>query len=378
MTDERPLTILHLVAGSDPGGISRYLVDLCGATHQLGHRVAIAGQRGERHDWFEGTPWDWVEVPLKGGWRGLRRSAQILGAYVAEHRPDVLHVHGRRAALVARRMQLGGRPPLLFTLHLSHIPLWGPYRWFSDFGDCTHVASEMAKRWVVERAGVDEGRVRLVPHGVDVKRFAVADEAAKRAAKKAMGLPAEALVAAYVGRLEKPKNEGWVLDVAKCASLREDVRVVLAGDGPNEQALRRRIAREGLGDRVVMLGHCDPLGVYQAADALLLPSQREGFSLACAEAMSVGVPVLRTRTAGASELIVEGVTGRSVTIEHDAFVSAAAEFLRDREALRDMGRTAARHVREHFPLERQVAETIRMYQSLMESGEQRLAGAERC
>src|SRR5438552_15942526 len=89
----------------------------------------------------------------------------------------------------------------------------------------------------------------------------------------------------------------------------------------------------------------DPLDVYQAADAMLLPSQREGFSLATAEAMAVGLPVCRTRTAGSAELIIENITGRTTAIEREAFVKGAIEFLRDEEGLRRMAANAPGHVR---------------------------------
>ena len=52
----------------------------------------------------------------------------------------------------------------------------------------------------------------------------------------------------------------------------------------------------------------------QLVDALLLPSLREGFSLSCAEAMSVGIPVLRTRTAGTGEMVIENTR----QLRHDA------------------------------------------------------------
>ena len=128
--------------------------------------------------------------------------------------------------------------------------------------------------------------------------------------------------------------------------------------------LRRLINHRGLGDRVTLMDHSDPLTVYQSADAMLLPSQREGFSLMAAEAMAVGLPVLRTRTSGSTELIIEGVTGRSTPIQRTAFVSAAIEFLSDRASLRKMGAAGAAHVREHFPFERQVSETMALYERL--------------
>jgi glycosyltransferase involved in cell wall biosynthesis len=165
-----------------------------------------------------------------------------------------------------------------------------------------------------------------------------------------------------VGRFDYPKNEEWILDVAAAMP---ELRVLLVGGGPNEPVLRERIERMGLAARVSILGYRNPLAVYQAADALLLPSIREGFGLGCAEAMSVGVPVLRTRTSGASLQINENVTGRSTPIDHDAFVAAAVEFLGDRAALARMGEAAAKHVREVFPYQKQIAGTLDLYRRLI-------------
>jgi glycosyltransferase involved in cell wall biosynthesis len=153
-----------------------------------------------------------------------------------------------------------------------------------------------------------------------------------------------------------------MLDVA--AALPE-LRVLLVGGGPNEAPLRDRIEKMGLKSRVSILEYGDPLPIYRAADALLLPSLREGFGLACGEAMSVGVPVLRTQTSGASLQIIENVTGRSTPIDHDAFVAAATEFLRDPAALARMGEAAAKHVRENFPFQRQISETLDLYRRLI-------------
>jgi glycosyltransferase involved in cell wall biosynthesis len=142
------------------------------------------------------------------------------------------------------------------------------------------------------------------------------------------------------------------------------LRVLLAGEGPNEDDVQRQINQRGLTQRVRMLGHREPLPVLHAADALLLPSVREGFSYVCAEAMCAGVPVLRTRTSGTKELIVEGVTGRSVEIDRAAFVREAMQFLSDRDALRCMGVAAAEHIRRNFTFDRQLAQTLTLYEHL--------------
>jgi glycosyltransferase involved in cell wall biosynthesis len=170
--------------------------------------------------------------------------------------------------------------------------------------------------------------------------------------------------------LDHPKNEDWLLDLAVASRTKiGNLRLLLAGEGPNETTLRQRIQRQGLADRVRLLGHQLPLPLFHAADALLLPSEREGFSLACAEAMCAGLPVLRTRTSGTAELIVEGVTGRSVAIDQQAFLDAAIDFLSDGQVLSAMGVAAAEHIRRNFRFEVQVEQTVELYRRLAASPE---------
>lgn len=360
------MRILHLTAGSDAGGVSRYIFDLCAAMQAAGHEVSVAGERGLWHERFAAAPWPWIDAPLKGGPLGLLRAVKILRRHLAEHPADIIHAHFRKAAIVGRRLQKRGQPPLLYTLHGSHIPLTGFWGWLSDFGDHVHVPSSEARQWLIDEARVEPAKITLIPHGIHLERFPVPDEGARREARAALELAEDDLAVVYLGRLEYQKNEQWMVDLAEAS--REQLprlRVLMAGEGPNEGEVARKIGELGLGKRVRMLGHREPLAVLQAADALLLPSVREGFSYACAEAMCAGVPVLRTRTSGTKELIVEGVTGRSVDIDPSAFIRGAIEFLSDRQALRQMGIAAAQHIRRNFTFEQQLARTLTLYHRLI-------------
>ncbi len=361
-----PLRILHLTAGSDAGGLSRYIFDLSMAMHAKGHQVTIAGERGAWHWLFESAPFPWIELPLKGGPFALHKAADRLNEHLNAHPVDVMHVHYRRCALVARRIQQTHPAPMLYTLHLSNISMSWFRKRLTDFGDHTHVASDDARQWLIHSAGVPHEQISMVPHGVDPQRFPPADAVEKAAAREELGLAPTDIVAAYVGRMDIPKNETWMIDLAAASRDRlPNLKVVMVGEGPHESMLRRRIRRQRLSDRVLLLGHRDPLKIYHAADAFLLPSAREGFSLVCAEAMSTGIPVLRTKTAGTAELIVENATGKSVEIDHDAFIVAAIDFLSDPAALKRMGKLAAKHVKEHFTFDRQLHDTLDLYRSLI-------------
>jgi glycosyltransferase involved in cell wall biosynthesis len=364
MTAPAQLRILHLTAGSDAGGVSRYLHESCTRMAAKGHHVRIAGEVGAWHALFGESGIAWIQAPLKGGLVKLHLASRRLLGHLREQPVDLIHTHYRKSALIggwlARRLGV----PMLFTLHLTGIPMRGPWRWLSDFGDHTHAPSSAARQWLLG-AGVPDARISVIPHGIDPQRFPLASNDDRLAARLKLGLSAGATVAAFVGRFDEPKNEDWLLDLAAAAGGRlPDLHLLLVGEGPHEGALRRRIEADGLAQRVRLLPYQDPLPVYQAIDALLLPSSQEGFSYVCTEAMCVGRPVLRTRTAGTHEHVIEGVTGASVPVDRQAFLDAATAFLSDRGGLVRMGGAAASHVREHLTIDRQIDATESLYRRL--------------
>lgn len=362
----RPLHILHLTAGSDAGGVSRYLMESARAMQARGHRVTIAGERGTWHQLFTDSSVPWIEAPLKGHPLALRRAVWRLRRHLDGQGVALIHTHFRKSALVGRRLARQFGVPMLFTLHLTGIPMSFGHRYLSDFGDHTHAPSEMARQWLIDQARVAAANITVIPHGIDVGRFPLADSSDRHAARRQLDIAPDAPVAAFVGRFDEPKNEGWMVDLAAAARPRlPKLMVLLVGEGPREAALREAIRRADVTSMVRVLNYREPLAIYQAADVVLLPSSLEGFSLVCAEAMSVGTPVLRTRTAGTREMIVEGVTGQSVPIDRDAFIEDSIAMLGDRPALTRMGAAAARHIRDNLRLDQQVDRTLALYRRLV-------------
>ncbi|CAN5575565.1 glycosyltransferase [soil metagenome] len=361
----RPLKILHLTLGADAGGLSTYIIKLGTAMIAQGHEISVAGDTGAWQWAFDESPLKYIQIPLKGGWFSFRKSARMLRAYMRDNAIDVLHTHYRRATLLGRKLQSQRRPPILYTLHLSHLNLKFPRNLFSDFGDVSHVASLDAQDWLINDAHVPENRIRFIPHGIDINHFSPTTFEQRINARQQLKLGAEDRVAIFVGRLDHPKNEDWLIDLASAAGAQvPNLKIFLVGEGPHEPQLRLRIASENLMDRVFLTGHQDPLPYYRAADAILLPSIREGFSLVLAEAMATGVPALRTRTSGTRELIIENVTGRSVPIDHDAFIAAAIDFLVDSGKLKSMGAAASELVRKNFSFDQQLSRTLDLYRSI--------------
>jgi len=141
------------------------------------------------------------------------------------------------------------------------------------------------------------------------------------------------------------------------------ITVIGAGDKAPYQRLSTQL---GIGERVRFLGSVgDPRPYLAAADALLIPSYFEPFGNAFLEAMASGLPVVLTRTCGASEIITHGQEGFLADTAYDQQALAeAVHALLDPELRQRMG-TAARAAAEAHPWSRSVEATVAVYREIL-------------
>jgi len=170
--------------------------------------------------------------------------------------------------------------------------------------------------------GMEAAKVRVHRTGVDLDRFAPRD---RTAAKAALGV--EGPLVASIGALIPRKGHEIVIDAV--AALPE-VRLMIAGEGPERPKLVAQIARLGVGDRVKLLGsvaHGELPGLLAAADVMALASSSEGLANAWVEALASGTPVVIPDAGGARELITAPEHGRIVARNAAAFAEAISALL---------------------------------------------------
>jgi glycosyltransferase involved in cell wall biosynthesis len=108
--------------------------------------------------------------------------------------------------------------------------------------------------------------------------------------------------------------------------------------------------------------HDELLRLYERAAVVACPSHREGFGVACAEAMAHGRPVVASAVGGLRDLVVDGETGLFVPPGDVPALRAALErLLADSELRRRLGTAARARAREHFSWERAVSLTAPAY-----------------
>ncbi|GAB3194610.1 D-inositol-3-phosphate glycosyltransferase [Geodermatophilus arenarius] len=204
---------------------------------------------------------------------------------------------------------------------------------------------------LVEHYGADPRRTLVVPPGVDLDRFAPGD---RTAARRALRLPADAVVLTFVGRIQPLKAPDLLL--ATAARMLEDdpalrsrlrVHVVGAPSGSGLEAprqLEELAAHLGIADLVRFLPPQPPDRLalhYRAADVAVVPSHNESFGLVALEAQACGTPVVAASVGGLRTAVRDGVSGVLVDGRDPGAYAAAVRAVLERRQL--MGAGARRH-----------------------------------
>jgi glycosyltransferase involved in cell wall biosynthesis len=152
--------------------------------------------------------------------------------------------------------------------------------------------------------GVAPERITVLRNGVDLERFRpMAREEARRRTQ------IEGATLLTVGHLNEAKGHGIAIDAL---ALLPDVRLVVVGEGPRGESLRRRARELGVAERVRFVGAVAPdelPSYYSAADALVLASRNEGMANVLLESLACGTPVIGTAVGGSPEVVCRPEAG---------------------------------------------------------------------
>jgi teichuronic acid biosynthesis glycosyltransferase TuaC len=178
--------------------------------------------------------------------------------------------------------------------------------------------------------GAPAGKVRVIPNGVDARKF---HPMPREAARERTGSPSVGRLVLAVGHLVQ--NKGFDRLMGAFRGLLnlggyEDVQVAIVGEGVYRKELERLIGFYGLGGRVRLVGevaHADLHVWYSAADLSCLFSRREGWPNVVLESMACGTPVLATPVGGVPEIIGDGPAGALAEGDDEALARALAQAL---------------------------------------------------
>jgi len=209
----------------------------------------------------------------------------------------------------------------------------------------------------------------IVPNGIDCEQFNMLP--ARNEARDLLGLPQDASIVAYIGRLHAQKGlDVLVSALAKARTHIPNICLVLAGpDDGYERRLRDFAMRLGLLEGSLrFLGYLDRRGVkllLAASDVFAMISRGENFGMSVVEAMAAGVPVLISDKVGiCREVEVDGA-GAIAPVDRDAVARELIRLFSSPSILEEMGRRAFASARKRYDIRNIARLMARAYEDIL-------------
>jgi glycosyltransferase involved in cell wall biosynthesis len=288
-------------------------------------------------------------------WRIDRRLRRLF----RELDPTIVHTHSVKVALPALMAAGAARVPRrLHTVHgFYHLKTVRPLerrlaRWWEArvlrLADAAAFVSRAELDYARERFG-GHGEYSWLGNGVDLERFRPPTAEERRAARRELGIPAEAQVISTLTRFGHENRLDRLTAVfGALAAKRDDVHLIIAGGAlPGDRHARPLDLSGCPADRVHRPGWVpDVRPVLHASDLFLLLSQGEGRSTAAMEAAATGLPLVLTDMPASRELVDDGVSGYLVDADDPGSAFGAVRRLLEDPDLREGQRRCSRAVAE--------------------------------
>jgi len=307
-----------------------------------------------------------------------RWDTQVFGQLkqvIAQINPDILETRNVKSHFLVRLLGLHRKYPWVAWNHgytstsrldraytqLDRWSLRGAYRVVTV---CRPFAEQL------ERLGVQRDRITILHNSV--KPFASPPQEAVQGARRELGLADDEAVILSVGRLSQEKGHADLLRAAaalEAMSGAPPFRVVIVGDGREQERLAQLASRLGIEKRIAFAGFQRETRPYYAmATVVAVPSHSEGSPNVVLEAMAAGLPIAANAVGGVPEILEENVTGLMVPPRNpDAMAKAILRILSDPELRLRLGAAArARTESSHTP-EAYRRTLVEFYQNTLES-----------
>jgi glycosyltransferase involved in cell wall biosynthesis len=258
---------------------------------------------------------------------------------------DLIHVHAAHELMIPAKLVLKN-VPIIFTVHGYHgDSATISYRlscWFSNLFANQVISVCEAEYLTLKELGLNTKKLNLVYNGV--KEPTLDAHKSLEFAQRFNLDRSKQVILGTAARLNEAKGLTYLLKAFAALSLNlspsgkegQELRLVIAGTGDLETALKQEAQDLGISDRVVFAGYINDLpNLMQLFDIFVLPSLQEACSLACAEAMSQSKPVVGSSVGGIAEQVSDRQTGFIVPPRDPEQLAAKLRELIDNVELRD-------------------------------------------
>lgn len=284
--------------------------------------------------------------------------------------PDLIHLNFARAPDPEPLLAiLGSGSPFALTLH-SADPCHKPRilekklvravlkRSRVNLTVSSRIASVFSKQY-----GLPGGLFQIVPNGIETPATPQEEKSLLRVKRRILARKNDLILLCHAP-LYRQKGQTVLLGAfARLLEIHPDVKLVVAGDGPDADLLNSLAASLGIAGRVFILEDPGPVSDFAGiAACFILPSLYDGLPFELFEAMASGMPVVASRVGGVGEVVEGGRSGWLLPPgDTGTLADALSTAISDPRRMRKMGAEARKRIRDSFPLTRMIEKTARAF-----------------
>ncbi len=229
---------------------------------------------------------------------------------------DILHVHyavpHATSAYLAKKIIAKTKTlPVITTLHGTDITLVGTDPSYYDItmfsienSDAVTAVSDYLKNETLREFPIEK-TIEVIPNFVDTEKFSPETQQLRDCVKE----PCEKVIM-HISNFRPIKRIPDIVNVFEGVLKQVDTRLILIGNGPELENIRRMVESKGLSDKVSFLGRQNDVSkLIPCADIYMLASEHESFGLTALESMSCGVPVVGSSGSGMDDFLGDGTAG---------------------------------------------------------------------
>lgn len=356
------MNILLIATHFNPGGISRYCLNLAKGLKQRGHNVWVASCGGE---WVK----DLEDSGIKHKYIPIRTKSILspkifiamlkLRPFIREESIQIIHANTRVTQMLAYLLYKYEKIPYISSFHGFYNPKIS--RKMAKLCGLKSIAvSKAVKQHLVNDLSVDEAQVRVVYNGIDAGQFSTSPK--KRID---FGFSNDGLVIGILGRISEEKGHFLAVEAIENLSNKgRNVNLAICGKGKLEDRLRKFISNKAIAARVRIVD-IDADSFLDNIDLLVVPSRKEGFGYAILEAFVKEVSVIGFNVGGISEIIQDKSNGLLFFNYDDTSLSKTIEEIMCNDSLRAQIIENAKKSIALFSLENMAQNTEKVYQEVL-------------
>lgn len=361
------------------GGVARSVQRFTDEYRKLGHSVCVVapGVPGKKYVEDINT----IRVPAVEDVLGSSFYLPVLSKNMeanvrlvsAMFYPDIVHAHHPfLLGTLARRLSDLFNKPLLFTHHTmyeqySHVlsknaalvpeMLKNVATEYANMCDCV-IAPSISTREIIRTRGV-RTPIKVLPTGVDVAKF---ETGVKNTWRARLGIPKDAPVLGYVGRLTPEKNLDFLADATKRVLNKfKKVHFLVVGDGTAKARMESRLRQTPRVHFTGSLSGQSLIDAYHAMDTFVFSSFSETQGMVLTEAMAAGLPVVAVEAPGVADVLKNDVNGYMLpTQDATLFSRACVAALRNKARLSKGAKATAKE----FSQESCARKAISLYENV--------------